>query len=185
MLRLPPFDRDSASGGSSSIKASILLLSEPMDLYDVKKTGFGSPLNTREISHLIRVGYLHPRVHCKPTGETRWRTIGELFPLLDYGIGGYSLPSEGSKPGNRVTITFGVVAALMAIGAFFYGNRPARDSIGASSAAQSSSNQVAAAAAAAKALLVYSRSGHDSTDLGSVAKSRRQAAAAVVLARND
>lgn len=58
-----------------------------MDLYDVKARGLRSPLNSREISHLLRAGYLHRRMPCKPKGETRWLTIGELFPLLEYGAG--------------------------------------------------------------------------------------------------
>ena len=94
----------------------------------MKKAGFASPLSSVEITHLFRVGHLHRRVRCKPAGEKNWRTIGELFPLLDYGALAYSLPSDDSKSGRRLMWTFAVVVALVASGAFFYGNRPARGS---------------------------------------------------------
>ena len=156
-----------------------------MELYEVKKAGFASPLSSGEISHLFRVGHLHRRVRCKPTGEENWRTIGELFPLLDYSASAYSLPSDGSKSGCRLTLTFAVALALITTGAFLYGNRPARGSAALRSVAQSS-NQEVAAATAASVFLLYSRSARDSSEVRSGAKSRSpQAAGAVVLARND
>lgn len=112
-----------------------------MDLYDVKARGIRSPLNSREISHLFRSGHLHQRVQCKPRGETKWRTIGELFPLLKYGIGGYSLPPENPKPTARHRVlAFAGVAALMATGVFLYYNRSARDLIDVRSAAETLSH---------------------------------------------
>ena len=108
-----------------------------MDLYDVKARGIRSPLNSREISHLFRSGQLHRRVRCKPRGEASWRTIGELFPLLEYGIGGYSLPPVTPKPAaRRRVLAFAGVTALMATGIFLYYNRSARDLIDVRSAAE-------------------------------------------------
>ena len=108
-----------------------------MDLYDVKARGIRSPLNSREISHLFRSGHLQRRVRCKPRGEASWQTIGELFPLLEYGIGGYSLPPEDAKPAaRRLVLAFAGVAALMATGMFLYYNRSARDLIDVRSAAE-------------------------------------------------
>ena len=118
-------------------------LAERMNLYEVRAPGINCPLNSREISHLFRSGHLHQRVRCKPKGESSWRTIGELFPLLEYGIGGYSLPPEGSKPvGRRRTLA--LFAALMATAAYLYCDRSFRGSTDVRSAAKSPSHQVAA-----------------------------------------
>jgi len=156
-----------------------------MELYEVKKAGFASPLSSVEIMHLFRVGHLHRRVRCKPTGEKNWRTIGELFPLLDYGALAYSLPSDDSKSGRRLAWTFAVAVALLAGSAFFYGNQPARGSAAIRSAVQSR-NQDVAAATAASVFLLYSRSARDTTELRSAGKSHSpQAASGLVLARND
>jgi hypothetical protein len=122
-----------------------------MDLYDVKARGIRSPLNSREISHLFRSGHLHRRVRCKPKGEANWQTVGELFPLLEYGIGGYSLPPEDAKPAaRRLVLAFAGVAALLATGIFFYCNRSARDFIDVRSAAESLSHPVAESAVLAR-----------------------------------
>jgi hypothetical protein len=59
-------------------------LAQGMDLYDVKGRGFASPLNSREISQLVRGGQFGLRLPCKPRDEATWRTIDELFPLLKY-----------------------------------------------------------------------------------------------------
>ena len=156
-----------------------------MELYKVKKAGFASPLSSGEISHLFRVGHLHRRVRCKATGEENWRTIGELFPLLDYGSSAYSLPSEGSRSRPRLALTFAVVVALMATGAFVYGSRPVRRSVGSQPLAQSPHQEVAAATAA-RIFLLYSTPASDSTGVRTSAKSRSpQAAGALVLARYD
>ena len=112
-----------------------------MDLYDVKARGIRSPLNSREISHLFRSGQLHRRVRCKPRGEANWRTIGELFPLLEHGIGTYSLPPVIRKPAaRRRVLAFAAVTALMATGIFLYYNRSERDLIDVRSAAETLSH---------------------------------------------
>lgn len=112
-----------------------------MDLYDVKARGIRGPLNSREISHLFRTGHLHPRVRCKPRGEASWQTIGELFPLLEYGIGSYSLPPETPRPAaRRLVLAFAGVAALMATGVFLYYNRSAWDLIDVRSAVETLSH---------------------------------------------
>ena len=98
-----------------------------MDLYEVKAPGIRCPLNSGEISHLFRSGHLHRRVRCKPKGESNWQTIGELFPLLEYGFGGYSLPSEDSKFFGR-RLALALLVALMATGVMLYCNRSIRDS---------------------------------------------------------
>lgn len=121
--------------------APVLLRQRGMDLYDVKAAGIRGPLNSREISHLFRSGLLHRRVRCKPKGESNWRTIGELFPLLEYGFGGYSLPLEGSKSvGFRLALA--LLAALMATGVFLYCNRSVRDSTDIRVVTNSPSHQV-------------------------------------------
>ncbi len=120
-----------------------------MDLYDVKARGIRSPLNSREISHLFRAGHLHRRVRCRPKGEASWCTIGELFPLLEYGIGGYSLPLDESEPTLRrrvlklVAIVVGVIVTAAA--AFLIYNRSALDSVHVRAAAKSRSTQATAA----------------------------------------
>jgi hypothetical protein len=112
-----------------------------MDLYDVKARGIRSPLNSREISHLFRSGQLHRRARCKPRGEASWRTIGELFPLLEYGVGGYSLPPENMKSaGRRLGFAFAGAAAVLATGIFLYCNRSGRDLIDVRSAAETLSH---------------------------------------------
>ena len=122
-----------------------------MDLYEVKARGLRCPLNSGEISHLFRVGHLHRRVRCKPRGEANWRTIGELFPLLEYGLGGYSLPPEESKPvGRRLGLV--LLATLMATGAYLCCNRSARDSTDVTSVAESLSHQVAGPIAIARSI---------------------------------
>lgn len=106
-----------------------------MELYEVKAPGLRYPLNSVEISHLVRSGHLHRRVRCKPAGEANWRTIGELFPLLEYGSGGYSLPSEHSKPA-RGRVAFALLAVLVAAGVYVCWDRFTRDSTNVSSVFQ-------------------------------------------------
>ncbi len=162
-----------------------MLLSERMELYEVRKTGFASPLSSGEISHLFRVGHLHRRVRCKATGEENWRTIGELFPLLDYSASGYSIPSDETKRGRRLALTFALVATLVAGGAFLYGNRPAPH-VGYSGSLPQTTNHEVVAATAARVFRLYSRSAQDFAEAGSGAESRDpQSAAALVVARND
>ncbi|MGI8890938.1 MAG: hypothetical protein ACR2G0_09190 [Chthoniobacterales bacterium] len=48
----------------------------------MKAPGYSSPLNHREISHLIRAGHLDRRAPCKRCDEATWRTVGDLFPFL-------------------------------------------------------------------------------------------------------
>ena len=114
-----------------------------MDLYEVKAPGIRGPLNSGEISHLFRSGHLHRRVRCKPKGESNWQTIGELFPLLEYGFGGYSLPLEASKSvGRRPAVA--LLVTLIASGAYLCCDRPAHGSTGVRSVAELPSHQVVA-----------------------------------------
>ncbi len=102
-----------------------------MDLFDVKARGFGQPLNSREISHLVRSGCINRSTRCKPRGESRWQRIDALFPLLDYGVGSYELPPGGSPVvRHRVALALAclLVAALIAGGAFSYWNRSSTES---------------------------------------------------------
>lgn len=122
-----------------------------MDLFDVKARGFRQPLNSREISHLVRSGQLHRRVRCKPRGETNWRRIGELFPLLDYGMGAYELPPDDSGRATRhlpLALATVLVAAVTAAAAFLFYNRSASNATDVRSAAKSRAHQAAAAAVA-------------------------------------
>ena len=156
-----------------------------MELYEVRKTGFASPLSSGEISHLFRVGHLHRRVRCKATGEENWRTIGELFPLLDYNASGYSIPSDETKRGRRLALSFALVATLVAGGAFLHGHRPAPH-VGYSGSLPQTAHHEVVAATAARVFRLYSRSAQDFAEAGSGAESRDpQAAAALVVARND
>ena len=126
-VTLPELTLSRSSPASVLPWAPVLLSERGMDLYDVKAPGIRSPLTAREISHLFRSGHLHRRVRCRPPGESIWRTIGELFPLLEYGIGSYSLPLEESKSvGSRLALT--LLAALTASGICLYCIRSVRDS---------------------------------------------------------
>jgi len=154
-----------------------------MELYEVKKAGFRTPLSSWEISHLFRVGELHRRVRCRPTGEESWSTIAELFPLLDYDTSTYSLPSDGARSGRRLAVTFAVVASLMSTGAFVYGGRPAGGSANSQPLTHSRRQEVAAATAA-NVFLLYSSPAGNSSAGRKVTKSRPQAGP-VVLARNN
>jgi len=154
-----------------------------MELYEVKKAGFRSPLSSREISHLVRVGELHRRVRCRPTGEESWRTIAELFPLLEYHAPAYSLPSDVTTHGRRLVLTFAMLASLIATGAFVYGGRSAGGSANSRPLAHSP-RQGVATATAANVFLLYSSAAGDSSPSREVAKLRPRATG-VVLARND
>jgi|KBSMisStaDraftv2_1062788.scaffolds.fasta_scaffold334982_2 hypothetical protein len=112
-----------------------------MELYDVKAPLIRYPLNSKEISHLFRAGYLHRRVRCKPQGETHWKTIGELFPLLEYNSG-YSLPTEDSNRGwGRLALP--LLAILIAVAAaYICWERSARISANVTAASQSADRQV-------------------------------------------
>jgi len=114
-----------------------------MELYDVKAPLLRYPLNSAEISHLFRSGYLHRRVRCKPEGEVHWKTIGELFPLLDYDSVGYSLPSDDSNRGWR-RLALPLLAILIATGVYVYWDRSARDSTNVRSVVQSADHQIEA-----------------------------------------
>lgn len=93
-------------------------LAERMDLYDVKARGLSQPLNSREISHLLRAGHLHPQVPCKPTGKARWLTVGQLFPLLEYGGGTYSLPPNATEKTRTPTrLPLALVSVLVVLAA--------------------------------------------------------------------
>jgi hypothetical protein len=154
-----------------------------VELYEVKKAGFRSPLSSREISHLFRVGELHRRVRCRPTGEESWLTIAELFPLLDYDSPAYLLPSDGTTQGRRLALTFAVVASLLASGAFFYGSRSAAGSANSRPLAHSPRPAIVAAKAA-NVFRLYSSVPGNSSAGKKVTKSCPQATA-VVFARND
>jgi hypothetical protein len=112
-----------------------------MDLYDVKAPLLRYPLNAAEISHLFRAGYLHRRVRCKPQGEADWKTIGELFPHLEYRFAAYSLPSEDSnRRWHRLALP--LLAILVAAGVFVYCERSTRNSASVTSVGQSADHQV-------------------------------------------
>lgn len=112
-----------------------------MELYDVKAPLLRYPLNSAEISHLFRAGYLHRRVRCKPEGQAHWQTIGELFPLLEYNFTGYSLPSgESRRRWPRLALPF--VAILIAAGVYVYCDRSTRSSGNVTSVSQSADHQV-------------------------------------------
>jgi hypothetical protein len=110
-------------------------LPDGMELYEVKAPGIRHALNSVEISHLFRSGHLHRRLRCRPAGETNWRTIGELFPLLEYGFGSYSLPAGDSKPVGRRR-AFALLALLIAAGVYVYWDRSARNSTSVRSVAE-------------------------------------------------
>ena len=114
-----------------------------MDLYEVKAPGIRFPLNSGEISHLFRSGHLHRRMRCKPKGASIWLTIGELFPLLEYGSGGYSLPAEDSAHVGR-RLALALLAGLMATGVYLYSDRSARVATNFRAAGESPHHQVAA-----------------------------------------
>ncbi len=101
-----------------------------MDLYEIKARGLRGPLNSREISHLFRVGYLHHRVPCKAKDEATWRTIGEFFPLLEYGIGSYTLPPDHTAATRRLSRTrlYLLLLALVGLGASYLARQAAPDS---------------------------------------------------------
>ena len=98
-----------------------------MDLYDVKVRGLHSPLNAREIAQLVRTGRFDPRSPCKPTGEARWRTVDELFPLLRYQGEAFALILQNQKPArsarrflSHVVLTAVILGSL----ALFWWARP-------------------------------------------------------------
>ncbi len=101
-----------------------------MDLYEIKARGLRGPLNSREISHLFRIGYLHPGVPCKAKDEATWRTIGEFFPLLEYGIGKYTLPPDDAVVARRLPLKrlCLLLLALAGLGAFYVYHQPAPES---------------------------------------------------------
>jgi len=116
-------------------------LPDGMELYDVKAPLLRYPLNSAEISHLFRSGYLHRRVRCKPEGEARWKTIGELFPLLEYDFAGYSLPSDGSSHKWR-RFALPLLVILIAAGVYVGWDRSTRNAVNVRSVAQSGEHQV-------------------------------------------
>ncbi len=100
-----------------------------MDLYDVIGRGLPSPLNSREISQLVRTGRIDLRTVCKPTGEARWRTIDELFPLLKYQGQAFSLTFDEEKrqrPG-RFFAPLALVLVILGTLALFWWTRPPSD----------------------------------------------------------
>jgi hypothetical protein len=111
-----------------------------MELYDVKAPGLRYPLNSGEISHLFRSGYLHRRVRCKPQGEANWKTIGELFPLLEYNFAGYSLPSEDSPPGRR-RLALPLLGIVLVAGLYVCWDRITRDPVDVRSVVQAGDHQ--------------------------------------------
>jgi hypothetical protein len=86
-----------------------------MVLYDVNLPGLRSALNAREIAHLLRTGQLHARTRCKRKGEAAWRTIGELFPLMESRAATYVLPNEISPTVRRIRRVLGVATVLAVI----------------------------------------------------------------------
>jgi hypothetical protein len=89
-----------------------------VDLYDVKTRGLHSPLNSREISVLFRVGVLDEPAPCKPVGEAKWRTIDELFPLLKY-ESGRRYQMEEPKRRARPARVAGMIVILIVLGTVY------------------------------------------------------------------
>jgi len=116
-------------------------LPKGMELYDVKAPLLRCPLNSAEISHLFRSGYLHRRIRCKPEGAADWKTIGELFPLLGYNFAGYSLPSEGSHRRWR-RFALPLLAVLVVASVYVCWDRSTRDSANGRSIAQATDHHV-------------------------------------------
>ena len=117
-----------------------------MELFDVKAPGIRSPLNSREISHLVRTGYLPPDTACKPKGVTGWGTIDELFPSLRWRMDGYILPPDKSQPAAHRTSRLFVsilAVAVTAIAAFFLRDRFIHDSVDATPPPSSSQRSTA------------------------------------------
>lgn len=112
-----------------------------MELFDVKAPLLRYPLNSAEISHLFRAGYLHRRVRCRPQGEADWKTIGELFPLLEYNFAGYSLPSEDSDR-RWLRLALPLLAILVAAGVYVYCDRSNGSSANLTSVSQSANHQI-------------------------------------------
>jgi hypothetical protein len=94
-----------------------------MDLYDVKAQGFPHPLNYREIDRLFRAGIFDGRQLCKPKGETKWRTIDELFPVLKYEVAAPPLRfGNPARSHKRLpsTSACALIVALLGTAVFHY-----------------------------------------------------------------
>lgn len=92
-----------------------------MDLYDVKAQGFPNPLNYREINRLFRAGIFDGRQPCKPKGETKWRTIDELFPVLKYEAAAPPLRFDNSARADKrlpSTLACALIVALLGAAVF-------------------------------------------------------------------
>lgn len=150
----------------------------------MKAKGIRGPLNGREISHLVRAGYLNRRVRCKPKGEASWRTIGDFFPLLKYGLGVYSLPPEDLKSGRRPALTLVVMAALVATGVYLYSNRSAFQSAEVNVSAKAPAPK-AAPVTTASVLLLYGQAARDSAEASLLRSSNDRPVAPMALARGN
>src|SRR5256885_7863730 len=65
-------------------KASDLLSSVAIMLYEVLAPGYHSPLTKIQIGELFRAGRVGRNHPCKQVSQKEWRTVDELFPLLKY-----------------------------------------------------------------------------------------------------
>lgn len=58
-------------------------LSGLVQLYEISGFGYHTPLSSGEVAKLFRAGRLDRDSKCKPVDAERWRTLDELFPLLN------------------------------------------------------------------------------------------------------
>lgn len=92
--------------------------------YDIADEGYHSPLTSEEISDLFVAGRVHRATPCKVSGQPRWRTIDELFPLLKYNAVWSSYEGGQAKPspfeGRMLAAALGSAAILFLLGLGYF-----------------------------------------------------------------
>jgi hypothetical protein len=85
-----------------------------VQLYSLQRDGYHTALTAAQVAELFHAGRLVRDDPCKATGNKKWRTIDELFPLLKYELpAGPRHQIDNSRRSRSIIVAASIVAVLV------------------------------------------------------------------------